>query len=241
MILGKYLVSTLQEDEEYCGFFLIFVTSSNKYFFFYQKLSIYFVFLDASFRIVGGREIEITDAPYIVRIYDPVQGGVCGGTILSERVVITAAHCINLTTAGQLLIRAGSKLLEKESTDVYRPRKLSVHTSWDRSIMAYDIALITVNKDFIFSDSVKKAELPAKDAPVEPGTVGKVSGWGTVDKGYPFPSNRLKQAEMTVLEQSVCEDELLWKRRKLSGETVFCAAGENYESSTCKVIFAQFF
>lgn len=161
----------------------------------------------------------------------------CGGTILNEKVIITAAHCINATTAGKLLIRVGSKYLEKESTDVYRPRRVSIHTSWNRAIMAYDIALIQVNKPFTFSESVQKVELPEKDAPVEAGTVGKASGWGTVDPGYPYPSNWLKQAELTVLEQSVCAEELEWERKKLSGETVFCAAGENYESSTCEVRF----
>lgn len=50
--------------------------------------------------IVGGRDIKITDAPYQVSIrrradhlYRFGLGHVCGGTVISQRMVCTAAHC----------------------------------------------------------------------------------------------------------------------------------------------------
>jgi secreted trypsin-like serine protease len=43
-------------------------------------------------RIVGGHLIEITQAPYQVALYEKGQF-ICGGTILSESFILTAAHC----------------------------------------------------------------------------------------------------------------------------------------------------
>jgi secreted trypsin-like serine protease len=43
-------------------------------------------------RIVGGFEIEITQAPYQVALFKEEEFH-CGGTILTESFILTAAHC----------------------------------------------------------------------------------------------------------------------------------------------------
>lgn len=51
-------------------------------------------------KIVGGRDIMIYDAPYqvsirrrVAHLYKFGLGHVCGGTLISQRMVCTAAHC----------------------------------------------------------------------------------------------------------------------------------------------------
>lgn len=43
-------------------------------------------------RIVGGRRIEIEDAPYQVSLQHDGQH-FCGGSLISQRYVLSAAHC----------------------------------------------------------------------------------------------------------------------------------------------------
>lgn len=52
-------------------------------------------------RIIGGQPIDITQAPYQVSVrlkvneaYGFGYGHICGGSVISNRVVITAAHCM---------------------------------------------------------------------------------------------------------------------------------------------------
>lgn len=44
-------------------------------------------------RIVGGRIINISQAPYQVSIRDSAGYTFCGGSIISTRHILTAAHC----------------------------------------------------------------------------------------------------------------------------------------------------
>lgn len=44
-------------------------------------------------RIVGGDDIDISEAPYQVSLVNKGRHS-CGGTIISEDIIVTAAHCI---------------------------------------------------------------------------------------------------------------------------------------------------
>jgi len=43
-------------------------------------------------RIVGGEKVDVKDFPFFVKFY--LNGYLCGGSILNEEWILTAAHCV---------------------------------------------------------------------------------------------------------------------------------------------------
>lgn len=63
-------------------------------------------------RIIGGSPIEITAAPYHVYLAITVETGTvgCSGSIISDRFILTAAHC----TRGALAVTVRYQILSTE-------------------------------------------------------------------------------------------------------------------------------
>ena len=58
-------------------------------------------------RIVGGVKTTINDHPWQVALQ--INGGLCGGSIIAQNWVLTAAHCFNASDRpGDVRIKAGA-------------------------------------------------------------------------------------------------------------------------------------
>ncbi|XP_005107256.1 transmembrane protease serine 9 [Aplysia californica] len=47
-----------------------------------------------SFRIIGGTQSGQCEFPWMVMVYNRMEGTVCGGSILDQTTILTAAHCV---------------------------------------------------------------------------------------------------------------------------------------------------
>lgn len=67
---------------------------------------------DASINVVGGTKDDASQVPFIVALQREVQQKprfFCGGSLVRDKFVVTAAHCVSeLATPRGLSIRAGS-------------------------------------------------------------------------------------------------------------------------------------
>ena len=79
----------------------------------------------------------------------------CGGVIISKSKVITAAHCAS--NAAQIRVYYGVHKLS-EARDKRVMKSYVIHESYE--FPNHDIAIITVDKEFPFSNSVGKSCLP---------------------------------------------------------------------------------
>lgn len=78
----------------------------------------------------------------------------CGGSIVSERHIVTAAHCLQGFNASSLSIWAGTTKLNNGGKR-FMIEKFIIHPDYVK-LNKSDIGIITINGSFEFSDKVSE-------------------------------------------------------------------------------------
>nr|ABV60301.1 putative chymotrypsin [Lutzomyia longipalpis] len=155
---------------------------------------------DVDQRIVGGETAEEGSAPYQVSLQNRF-GHSCGGSIIDERWVITAAHCIKGVQTSALTVVAGTNDLTKEGVKYY-PEQFFIHSRYDKPSFANDVGLIKLTERVKFTDKVKKIEYDYRIVP--DGAVVRLTGWGRLSAGGPIP-NLLQTINLHYVNHNDCQ------------------------------------
>ncbi|XP_025986030.1 chymotrypsin-2-like [Solenopsis invicta] len=155
-------------------------------------------------RIVNGEDAREGEIPYQVslqRINNDFH--FCGGSILNDNYVITAAHCVQGTRASEIKVVAATINL-RDPKSQHEVEKIIVHREYDPSnSYINDIALIKVKNAFKASVTIAPVPLPKKGHDVKTNDVAVVSGWGTIYKGGPSPVE-LQRVNILIADQDFC-------------------------------------
>lgn len=129
-------------------------------------------------RVVGGEDAEEGQFPYQVSLRQKMMNNhFCGGSIISSRFLLTAAHCADgalgspqnvYAVVGTLYRTKGGITVELE--------KITQHSGWNRGQLKNDIALIRTAQKIVFSDTVQPIALPKQNVGGDASTL--LSGWG---------------------------------------------------------------
>ena len=149
-------------------------------------------------KIVGGSNAAIEDYPWQISLRINTGTSLshtCGGSVINEEWVVTAAHCVRNYSAGQLLVIAGtSDVNDVEAGHQYRIAEIIVHEDYVYSGggASYDIALLRMANRFDFStpsiqpiQTINRADVAMGLA--DPGVMAIISGWGRLYSDGPGP------------------------------------------------------
>ncbi|GAB0097755.1 Trypsin-1 [Sergentomyia squamirostris] len=154
-------------------------------------------------RIVGGYEVEIEDAPYQISL-QYYNRHICGGTIINERFIMTAAHCTSGSSASSFGVRTGSSYHAKDGT-VVRVKQVTVHPEYDPRTIDYDFSILELEEELTFNDACQPLKLPEQNQEVEEGSQLLVSGWGNTQNSQESTS-KLRAAVVPKVTADVCSE-----------------------------------
>uniref|UniRef100_A0A8C2B372 trypsin n=1 Tax=Cyprinus carpio TaxID=7962 RepID=A0A8C2B372_CYPCA len=158
--------------------------------------------------IVNGKEAEPHSRPYMVSVQSK-EHHICGGFLISDRFVMTAAHCRKNSSV--LTVVLGAHDLKKSENSV-RFTVESYHQNPDYTIRSFhnDILLLKVTNCTYFSN-------------IEAGSVCSIAGWGSLaakGKG----SNHLMETNVKVMNNMECERK--WGKEDFSTSQMMCVHGD---------------
>jgi secreted trypsin-like serine protease len=148
----------------------------------------------------------------------------CGGSILNERYIITAAHClVNINSLSNIIVCAGTIHLSRPCRQRREIQNVINHPSFNSRTYENDIALIQVKLPFNFTDiSIARICLPEtahdNEYPV-PDTDVIAVGWGTANASDHKPDT-LQQVALKIVDESTDDCNLVLRNYQLQ----LCAA-----------------
>jgi secreted trypsin-like serine protease len=156
--------------------------------------------------VVGGNDAPAGAYPYQVSVQ--IRSGnswyhICGGSIIGERWVLTAAHCLNKTSVDLMRVSVGANTLTPGGT-VYPVMAQISHEGYDANAPAvpHDIGLLKLSTSITYTPLVQPIALP--NLPYLADGKATLTGWGLLSGGGSSPANALQHATVTVLPMADC-------------------------------------
>lgn len=161
----------------------------------------------------------------------------CGATLLSEAVVITAAHCVWHLEPDQIILGLGNTKIhytdpnDDDSVEYYNVKQIIKHPLYLDKIGNYgsDIALIEINGTIDFNEYIRPIcidwNLDDITSHLADQSIGIVVGHGLTE--HMQYSNHLRATTMPVVSSSKCTHSHKLDFRKYITFTTFCAGWAN--------------
>ncbi|KAF4517249.1 hypothetical protein B566_EDAN011633 [Ephemera danica] len=150
-------------------------------------------------RIVGGQEAERHQFPYQVGIIvDDTY--LCGGSMITNSVVLTAAHCTYKYSEFVVHLAAQNIMDEGEADrQIVTANHTVTHEAWNADLLHNDIALVFLPSP-VSGVGIELSRLPAfsQENFTYSGEIARVSGWGKISDEQIFPNPELKYADVMI-------------------------------------------
>merc|ERR1712058_138122 len=112
-------------------------------------------------RIVGGVQAEENEYPWQVGLISSQSSSTpfCGGTLISDREVLTARHCTDGANPAYVLL-GEHDLRKNDGEQKFRVCSVVNHPNYNAGTVDYDFAILRLCDKVTFSDDISPACLP---------------------------------------------------------------------------------
>ncbi|PNJ27658.1 coagulation factor XI [Pongo abelii] len=186
-------------------------------------------------RIVGGTASVRGEWPWQVTLHttSPTQRHLCGGSIIGNQWILTAAHCFYGVESPKIL-RVYSGILNqseiKEDTSFFGVQEIIIHDQYKMAESGYDIALLKLETTVNYTDSQRPICLPSKGDRNVIYTDCWVTGWG-YRKLRDKIQNTLQKAKIPLVTNEECQKR--YRGHKITHRMI-CAGYREGGKDACK-------
>lgn len=167
--------------------------------------------------IVGGQTIQRGAWPWLVAVYINKATGLsfnCGGNLVSNKIVVTAAHCFRSSDktyqASEVVIFLGRYNIMKwmeQGSQVSEVESINVHSEYMKADMSFDadVAVVVMKTRVKYTEYIRPICLwEGSDSVTDiVGNSGTVVGWGRDGNGN-IVTPEPKKIQIPVVSDAVC-------------------------------------
>lgn len=160
-------------------------------------------------KITGGTDAPISDFPWQVYFISGSQR--CGGTIISNEWIVTAAHCTKIekvpTPASDMFVVVGANnpRFNPNAGKTYSVSEVIVNEGFNDQTLLNDIALLRLSETIAFANATPIKLITADDVAagaIVPGVMSVVTGWGLTNVNPNVLPTALQKVQLPIVSRA---------------------------------------
>jgi len=181
-------------------------------------------------KIVGGVATEANEYPWQVGLISSQSSSrpFCGGSLISDREILTAAHCTQspiswVTLAEHDITKADGEIKAQVCSTINHP-------NYNGNTLENDFAILRLCNPVSFTKMLSPACLPSSSSNNYDSVTATVSGWGTLSQGGSQPSV-LQEVNVNTMTNAQCTSAPMKYSSSSIRSNMLCAGGQGGKDS----------
>ncbi|XP_036429191.1 serine protease 28 isoform X1 [Colossoma macropomum] len=157
-------------------------------------------------RVVGGADAPVGNWPWQVSIHYSGRH-ICGGTLIHQDWVLTAAHCILSTDTSKWTLYLGRQHQSGSNPNEvsWSIQAIIIHPNYNNTLYDNDVTLMRLSVSVTLTDYIRPICLAANSSTFYNATSCWATGWGNIGKGVSLPAPQtLQEVEIPVMGSRQC-------------------------------------
>uniref|UniRef100_A0A182QP48 Peptidase S1 domain-containing protein n=1 Tax=Anopheles farauti TaxID=69004 RepID=A0A182QP48_9DIPT len=180
-------------------------------------------------RIVGGMDAVTGQFPYQVSLTSRQKLHFCGGAIIGDRWILTAAHCLTDRKPEAVIAVVGA-LTHARGGKNFDVQQFILHPNFNQWTQQNDIAIVRTRLSFQFNTIVFPVKMARDYTPANRAVLA--SGWGMKSMSVPIPADHLQYVALRTIGNEECSQRFVnLKNREVTASNL-CTYSRNAQG-TC--------
>ncbi|XP_055531348.1 brachyurin-like [Wyeomyia smithii] len=180
-------------------------------------------------RIINGMAASIGQFPFQVSLYVNMGSNLalCGGSVLTQNYVLTAAHCVAGASGGMAIFGAYNRVIEdsQRQTVNFTASDVTIHLQYVVNSFLNDVATIRLNNPITYTDRIRPIRLPPPEEQRSfAGLEGTITGYGRTSADSQDLSEVLRYTSDSILTTTKCVEQ--WENRYITEQHI-CLSADN--------------